>query len=193
LIQIKFSKIVLLWALLFIVWCAEERMYSLALQCDYSTSNGCGGAACNYELFTENAEIAKKTTTCKSTIWILVLLYVQIIFSMPKWNVLPFLDKPPWGAFHASLDLKLLTSKSSCKLGFWESQASSNHRQICWQTRTQELCWKWGYFIEWKIYFWRFYFPFIMFIKVFMRLHWGFHDHFPASLWHVKAILLLYL
>lgn len=53
-------------------------MYSPALQRDYSTSNGCGGAACNYELFTENAVIAKKT--CKSTIWTLVLLYVQIFF-----------------------------------------------------------------------------------------------------------------
>lgn len=170
-----------------------KLIYSLALQCDSSTSDGCGSDVWNYKLVTKNAEIDKKLQNCW-ILWILVLLYMLIFF--PWWNEIycHVWISHPEGLFMRLL--KLLTSKSSCKLGFWKSQASLYHRQLCWQTAYTSIMLKMGVFnLRGNTLLKRFYFPLIMFIKFHAKnaVLIGVFITIFQSLWPLKAVLLLYL
>lgn len=85
--------------------------------------------------------------------------------------------------------LKLLTSKSSCKLGFWKSQASLYHRQICWQPAYTSIMQKMGVFNLRGNTLLKVLFSLKSTYNVYQisctknSLNWGFRDHFPASLW----------
>lgn len=89
-------------------------------------------------------KMQKSTKSCKTTIWILVLLYMLIFFLCRNEIYYHVWISHPEGLFMRLL--KLLTSKSSCKLGFWKSQASLYHRQICWQPAYTSIMLKMGVF-----------------------------------------------
>lgn len=131
-------------------------------------------------------KMQKSTKSCKTTIWILVLLYMLIFFPCRNEIYYHVWISHPEGLFMRLL--KLLTSKSSCKLGFWKSQASLYHRQICWQPVYTGIMLKMGVFNLRGNTLLKVLFSLKSTYNVYQisctknSLNWGLCDHFPASL-----------
>lgn len=109
-------------------------------------NNGCEDAAYNYQLFTENAEIAKKLQIYHLDAW----ASLGAFFSPAGIKCITMcscLDKPPCGSFHASSDLKLLTSSHHAN----EVSGRAEHlytttRYHCWRTTYTSIMLRMGVF-----------------------------------------------
>lgn len=121
-------------------------MYSLLAK--WLFNNGCEDAVYNYQLVTENAEIAKKLQIYHLDACASLCAYLFFPPAGMKFiTMCSCLDKPPWGSFHASSDLKLLTSSHHAN----EVSGRAEHlyttaRYHCWRTAYTSIMLKMGAF-----------------------------------------------
>ncbi len=162
----------LLWALLFIVWWIIDYESVIiinvfpALRWDYSTTDV--KMRCTITSSSQKTQKLPK----KLQIYHLDALLLYVHFPPARRTFITMcscLDKPPWGSFHASSDLKLLTSSHHAN----EDSGRAKHlytttRYHCWRTTYTSIMLNMGVFNSKRKTLLKVLFPWsplIMFIK----------------------------